>query len=100
MTEETDEAIALRVQGGDGEVFGELIERYQAKLSRYARKFLLDPDDAADIVQDIFIKSYQNIQSFDATRRFSPWIYRIAHNEFVNALKKTSVTTHGLHDRL
>jgi len=88
MTDETDEAIALRVQAGDGEVFGELIERYQAKLSRYARKFLLDPDDAADIVQDIFIKSYQNIQSFDVSRRFSPWIYRIAHNEFVNALKK------------
>jgi RNA polymerase sigma-70 factor (ECF subfamily) len=85
---ETDEAIALKVQGGDGEAFGELLDRYQAKLSRYARKFLLDPDDAKDIVQDIFIKSYQNIQSFDASRRFSPWIYRIAHNEFVNALKK------------
>jgi RNA polymerase sigma-70 factor (ECF subfamily) len=85
---ETDEAVALRVQAGDDEAFGELIERYQAKLSRYARKFLLDPDDAKDIVQDIFIKSYQNIQSFDAARRFSPWIYRIAHNEFVNALKK------------
>jgi RNA polymerase sigma-70 factor (ECF subfamily) len=84
----TDEAIAARVQAGDEEVFGELIARYQAKLSRYARKFLLDPDDAKDIVQDIFIKSYQNIQSFDVSRRFSPWIYRIAHNEFVNALKK------------
>jgi RNA polymerase sigma-70 factor (ECF subfamily) len=85
---ETDESIALRVQQGNNEIFGELIERYQAKLLRYARKFLLDADDAKDIVQDIFIKSYQNVQSFDATRRFSPWIYRIAHNEFVNALKK------------
>lgn len=88
MTEETDEAVALRVQGGDADAFGELVERYQSKLTRYARKFLLDPDDAKDIVQDIFVKSYQNIQSFDAARRFSPWIYRIAHNEFVNALKK------------
>ena len=88
MSDETDEDIARKVQGGDDEAFGELIERYQAKLSRYARKFLLDPDDAKDIVQDIFIKSYQNIRSFDASRRFSPWIYRIAHNEFVNALKK------------
>ena len=85
---ETDESIALRVQQGDADAFGDLIERYDAKLMRYARKFLLDPDDAKDIVQDIFIKSYENIQSFDASRRFSPWIYRIAHNEFVNALKK------------
>ncbi len=85
---ETDEQIAARVQQGDSETFGELIERYSAKLMRYARKFLLDPDDAKDIVQDIFIKTYENIQSFDASRRFSPWIYRIAHNEFVNSLKK------------
>jgi RNA polymerase sigma factor (sigma-70 family) len=88
MTEETDESITLRVQAGDADAFGELISRYQAKLMRYARKFLPDPDDATDIVQDIFIKAYENIRSFDATRRFSPWIYRIAHNEFVNALKK------------
>jgi RNA polymerase sigma-70 factor (ECF subfamily) len=88
MTSETDEAIILRVQGGESEAFGDLVERYQEKLLRYARKFLLDPDDAKDIVQDVFIKAYQNIQSFDASRRFSPWVYRIAHNEFVNALKK------------
>lgn len=92
MTNDTDEEVARRVQAGDPDAFGVLIERYQAKLMRYARKFLLDPDDAVDIVQDIFIKTYENIQSFDATRRFSPWIYRIAHNEFVNALKKRSAS--------
>jgi len=85
---ETDEQVALAVQSGATNRFGELVERYEAKLMRYARKFLLDPEDAQDIVQDIFIKAYENLQSFDATRRFSPWIYRIAHNEFVNALKK------------
>jgi len=84
----TDEEITLKVQGGDAEAYGDLISRYEAKLMRYARKFLSDKEDATDIVQDIFIKAYENIQSFDATRRFSPWIYRIAHNEFVNALKK------------
>jgi RNA polymerase sigma-70 factor (ECF subfamily) len=88
MTDETDEQVAQRVQKGEPEMFGELVERYQDKLMRYARKFLLDPDDAQDIVQDIFVKSYENIQSFDVSRRFSPWVYRIAHNEFVNALKK------------
>ena len=90
MAEETDEMIASRVQAGDSEAFGELVERYQEKLLRYARKFLFDLDEARDPVQDVFIKAYQNIQSFDATRRFSPWIYRIAHNEFVNALKQRS----------
>jgi len=84
----TDESIALRVQAGEAEPFAELVTRYQPKLMRYARKFLADRDDAEDIVQDVFIKAYSNIQSFDASRRFSPWIYRIAHNEFVNEIKK------------
>jgi len=86
--EEPDEQVAARVRNGEVEAFGELVERYQTKLLRYARKFLLESDDAQDIVQDIFIKAYEHIQSFDTARRFSPWIYRIAHNEFVNALKK------------
>jgi RNA polymerase sigma-70 factor (ECF subfamily) len=87
---ESDEVIAVRVQKGDAEAFGMLVERYEEKLMRYARKFLRDPDDAKDIVQEVFIKAYENIRSFDVSRRFSPWIYRIAHNEFVNAIKKRS----------
>jgi RNA polymerase sigma-70 factor (ECF subfamily) len=90
MSELTDEEIALAVQGGDAERFGMLLERYEEKLSRYARKFLSDREDTKDIVQEVFIKAYVNIQSFDAAKKFSPWIYRIAHNEFVNALKKRS----------
>lgn len=86
--EETDEQVAGRVQRGESELFGVLVERYQARLLRYASKFLFREDDAQDVVQDVFIKAYENIKSFDVARRFSPWIYRIAHNEFVNALKK------------
>ena len=84
----SDEEIAKLVQTGDKAAFGELVDRYEAKLARYARKFLANRDDVNDLVQEVFIKAYCNIQSFDASRRFSPWIYRIAHNEFVNALKK------------
>jgi len=88
MEESTDESIARRVQGGDVEAFALLMQRYEKKITRYARKFLSHPDDVKDIVQEVFVKAYVNIRSFDAKRRFSPWIYRIAHNEFVNALKK------------
>ncbi len=86
----TDEAIAAAVQDGETHAFGTLVERYEPKITRYGRKFLSNPDDIADLVQGVFIKAYVNIRSFDAARRFSPWIYRIAHNEFVNALKKKS----------
>jgi len=87
---ETDEAIAIRVQKGDIDAFGILIARYEQKMNRYAKRFLFDSEESKDLIQDLFIKAYVNIQSFDAERRFSPWIYRIAHNVLINAGKKKS----------
>jgi RNA polymerase sigma-70 factor (ECF subfamily) len=90
QTEDTDEEIALLVQSGDKEKFGLLIDRFETKLIRYGKKFLARTEDIEDIVQDIFTSAYQNIQSFNPSQKFSPWIYRIAHNAFVNAIKKNS----------
>ncbi len=89
-SEVSDEQLAKLVQEGDKDQFGHLMERYQAKLFRYGRKFLSNPDNIEDVVQDVFVKTYENIQSFDVSQKFSPWIYRIAHNTYVNALKKQS----------
>ena len=86
----SDEEIALLVQHGDKDKFALLMERYEKKLLRYGRKFLSDKENVTDAVQEIFIKTYQGIKSFDPSQRFSPWIYRIAHNMFVNAIKKNS----------
>ena len=87
---ETDEALAIRVQGGDKAAFAVLMERYEGRLLRYGNKFLTEREDVVDIVQEVFISVYQNIKSFDEAQKFSPWIYRIAHNAFVNGLKKKS----------
>ena len=87
MDERTDEQIAHAVQNGDTLAFGIIVERFSPKLARYAKKFLFDKTDAEDLLQDVFLKSFENIRSFDTQRKFSPWIYRIAHNEFISALK-------------
>ena len=86
----TDEQIVLLIQKGDKEKFGTLMERYEEKLSRYGRKFLSRKENINDIVQDIFISTFQNIQSFDTSLKFSSWVYRIAHNMFINEIKKLS----------
>lgn len=83
-----DEEIIVEIKKGKKEYFEILIIRYKDKLARYAKKFLLDKFDTDDLIQDVFIKSYINLESFDDSRKFSPWIYRIAHNEFVNKVKK------------
>lgn len=94
----SDETIAEAVQNGKVEAFGELVLRYEVKLKRYARKFLSREEDIEDLVQDVFIKAYEHIQSFDTKLRFSPWIYRIAHNAFVNELRRKSRYGLGLFD--
>jgi RNA polymerase sigma-70 factor (ECF subfamily) len=84
----TDEELVQEIQAGAAEAFGVLVERYEGKMKRYAHRFLFGYDDAEDLVQEVFVKAYINIQSFDAERKFSSWLYRIAHNEFINAIKK------------
>lgn len=88
MSEQSDEELAKSAQLGQVQAFAVLVGRYEPKMLRYARKFLFGYEDAADLVQEIFIKAFINIQSFDARRSFSPWLYRIAHNMFINAIKK------------
>ncbi len=72
------------------EVYSDLFKRYQRKLFVYIYRLTRDRDETEDILQNVFAKTYKNIKNFDLTRKFSSWIYRIAHNEAVNHLKRKS----------
>ena len=88
FSELSDEQIVLLVRNKDPELYGQLIRRYQTKLTHYLRKFIADHDELEDVLQEVFIKAYRNLFDFKVERKFSSWIYRIAHNEAVNHLKK------------
>lgn len=76
--------------------FGFIIERYEAKLKRYiARLGVRNFEDQEDVMQDIFIKAYKNLNSFDTSLSFSSWIYRIAHNEAISWYRKQNVRPEG-----
>ncbi len=89
MEEKTDEELAQLTGSGDIIAFGFLVKRYERKLLRYGKRFLFNYENIEDAVQVVFIKVYQNINSFNASKKFSPWIYRIAHNHFINIIKKS-----------
>ena len=73
--------------------YGFLMERYADKLSRYIYRLArLSEDDAKDILQESFIKAYQNLNDFDQTLKFSSWIYRIVHNQTISFLRKKKPT--------
>lgn len=69
--------------------YGYLMERYEGKLLRYVVRISgLSKEDAEDVLQDVFIKAYQNLNDFDMSLKFSSWIYRITHNETITHLRK------------
>jgi RNA polymerase sigma-70 factor, ECF subfamily len=70
--------------------YGELVERYQKKLFVYLYRLIRSKEEAEDILQDVFVKVFKNLKSYDTKRKFSSWIYRIAHNEAVNRIKRKS----------
>lgn len=83
-----DEYIIKQIQNGDKDLYAIIIDRYNDKISRYVSRMLGAGDEANDIVQDVFIKTYINIQRFDTERKFNSWIYKIAHNECINFYNK------------
>ena len=69
--------------------YGDVIARYEHVLGRYVRRLLGRHSQATeDVLQEVFIKAYVNINDYDRSRPFAPWIYRIAHNEAVSHLRK------------
>ena len=84
----TDEELVKIIRSENKELYSEIVKKYQDKLFRYAVNIVDDSDKATDIVQQTFIKAFINLNGFNTKKSFSSWIYRIAHNESMNLIKK------------
>ena len=84
----TDEQLVVVVREQNKEAYSEIVQRYQTKLAHYLRKFINHSAELEDVLQDVFIKAYRNLNSFDTKQKFSSWIFRVAHNEAINNIKK------------
>lgn len=80
----SDEALVVECKK-DQKHFAVLVDRYVPKLTHYIkRRSAATSDDIDDLLQNIFIKVYRNINEYDTSLLFSSWIYRIAHNEMID----------------
>ena len=80
--------LVKRAKSGDDDAFTELIELYSERIYNLGLRILRRPDDAADVLQETFIKVYEKIDTFDGRADFFTWLYRIATNHIFNFLKK------------
>jgi len=84
----TDEELIRRFQAGDEEAFEEIVYRYSDRLMNFAYRFVLDKEESEDIVQDTFLKVYQNRHAYREIAKFSTWIYTITGNLAKTVLRK------------
>lgn len=87
LTEDDINIVKLSLENKDN--FSIIIVRYKDRLRRYIKRLTAYSDDNVDdILQEVFIKAYINLNGFDQSLSFSSWIYRIAHNETINFFRK------------
>jgi RNA polymerase sigma-70 factor (ECF subfamily) len=83
-----EKELIRRSQEGDGEAFGQLIERYKSKVFNLAYGMIGDRSEADDLAQEVFIKAFYALPKFEFRSEFGTWLYRIAVNHVRDYLRK------------
>ena len=85
-----DDELALvnRSRNGDAAAFSELVNRYERRIFRLAKRITQNDEDAEDVLQEAFLKAYQNLDSFQGNSKFYTWLVRISVNEALMKLRK------------
>jgi len=84
----SDESLACKSLDGDMSAFEELVNRYKRPVFSIVYRMIGQYQEAEDITQEVFINVYEKLYQFDSNKKFGPWIYRIATNASISALRK------------
>jgi RNA polymerase sigma-70 factor (ECF subfamily) len=88
MSHEQDAILVRQCLEGDQKAFETLIDRYQRPIFNLALRFAASREDAEDIVQTVFVKVYEKLNTYDPKHKFFSWLYKIAVNESINHLNR------------
>jgi RNA polymerase sigma-70 factor (ECF subfamily) len=84
----TDEEVMLKYREGRVEAMDELLKRYKNPIYHFSLRLSADAAEAQDVTQEVFLKLHQHRHRYEATGKFSTWIFSIAHNLLLNKLRK------------
>ncbi len=84
----TDEQLVDETLAGDRDAFGALVLRHQRGLVNYIFRLVGSRDIATDLSQEVFLKVFTSLGSFDPRFRFTTWLYRIASNSAIDHLRR------------
>lgn len=84
----SDEDLLALFRQGTREAFGTLVRRYEGELYGYLRRYLGDASLADDVFQNTFLQLFTKIHQYEPGRPFRPWLYAIATNQAIDALRR------------
>jgi RNA polymerase sigma-70 factor (ECF subfamily) len=96
----TDQELVTSVLTGDQYAFAELVERYQQAVYNLAYRMLGNAGEAEDAAQEAFLRAYQHMKRYDASRPFKTWLLSIASNHCIDRLRKRRMTWLSLDEPL
>lgn len=82
--------LLMQVMEGSRMAFEQLVGLYEKRIYGYFYSRLNQREDARELTQDVFVSVYRNVDAFDLTRSFDPWIFTIARNAYVSHLRKSN----------
>lgn len=88
LLEKETKEIIVKIRNGDPGAFSHLVRQYKNQVAALAYKMVGDYDEAADIMQNVFVKVNQNIWRYDENKRFYTWLYRITVNASIDYMRK------------
>jgi RNA polymerase sigma-70 factor (ECF subfamily) len=92
-----DRALVVEACAGRDRAFEELLRRYERPVFSLVFRMVRDHALAEDLAQEVFIKAFQAIQSYDPTYKFSSWIFKIANNLTIDHLRRRRIETVSIH---
>ncbi len=87
-----DRALVAAILNGDSDLFAQLMRRYEKRIINYVYRITHRYEDAHDLAQEVFVKVYLALDRYDPKYQFSTWIFRIAQNSAIDALRKKGVS--------
>ena len=88
VVKDDEGSLVAAAKGGDITAFETLVGRYERKIFRLAQNITQNKEDAEDVMQEAFLKSYQHLEEFQGNSRFYTWLVRIAVNQALMKLRK------------
>ncbi len=88
-----DATLVVRTLDGSADAFRRLVERYQRPVLSLIARMVGDPALAEDLAQEVFVKAYRKLATFDHRRKLSSWLFKIAHNTTIDHLRRVRPET-------